>query len=235
MSQYSAGLKSRKVLIVAAHPDDEVLGCGGTIAAHSSRGDQVSILFLADGVGSRNIKKSTRAVLLRKRAAAKAASILGVKKIHYLGLPDNQLDSVSLLKIVKLIENVVRQVKPCIVYTHFSGDLNVDHRVCHAAVMTACRPVPGATVKAIYSFEVLSSTEWALRHVAAPFCPARFHDISAFLTKKIEALRAYDMEMRPFPHARSFEAVEALARLRGVTVGIAAAESFVVEREIVEP
>lgn len=234
MSKFASSSERSKVLVIAAHPDDEVLGCGGTIAGHSARGDQVAALFLADGVGSRHNRQAAREVAARKRAATEAANILGIAKLWFLGLPDNQLDGMSLLTIVKSVENFARKVRPDIVYTHFAGDLNVDHRVCHAAVMTACRPVPGSTVKAIYSFEVLSSTEWSLRHVAPSFSPARFNDISAFLSKKMDALRAYGSEMRPFPHARSFETVEALARLRGSAAGLAAAEAFVVEREIVQ-
>ncbi len=233
MSKHSTSPESRNVLVVAAHPDDEVLGCGGTIASHSAKGDRVSVLFLADGVGSRLKRQSTREVAARKRAAAKAAAILGITKIHFLGLPDNQLDGVLLLTIVKSVEDFMRRVDPDVVYTHFAGDLNVDHRTCHAAVMTACRPVPGSRIRSIYSFEVLSSTEWSLRHVTTPFSPARFNDIGAFLRQKMDALRAYGSEMRTFPHARSFEAVEALARLRGTSAGLGAAEAFVVEREIV--
>lgn len=225
--------EGRRILVVGAHPDDEALGCGGTIARHAAAGDPVHLLFLADGVSSRGGEAGSRAEVERRAAAAAdAAKILGAEPPRLLGLPDNRLDGVPLLEIVQAIEAVVRELSPRVVYTHHGGDLNIDHRLAHQAVMTACRPQHGAGVQAIYSFEVLSSTEWASPSVGRPFRPNRFVDISGHLETKIRALQSYADEMRDFPHPRSREAVEALARLRGATVAVAAAEAFVVEREI---
>jgi len=136
------------------------------------------------------------------------------------------------LDIVKRIEAVVAEVQPSIIYTHHGGDLNIDHRITHQAVVTACRPVPQSTVKAIYSFETLSSTEWSSPAIGTSFHPTRFVDIKEFLGQKLNALEAYSDEMMDFPHARSIEGVKALARLRGVSAGMEAAEVFIVEREL---
>ena len=212
-----------KVLVVAAHPDDEALGCGGTIAKHAD----VTVLTLTDGVGSRDGKSS---VAGRVYAHDQAARFLGFKSIR-ADLPDNQLDAAPLLKVVRLVESVVEEIKPDIIYTHHGGDLNIDHRITHQAVMTACRPMPGSSVKAIYAFEVPSSTEWASESERA-FRPNHFVDICATMDRKIEALKAYEEEMRPFPHARSIEAVKALATWRGASVGLKAAEAFMTLRRI---
>ena len=221
---------SKKILIVAAHPDDEVLGCGGTIARHVAEADQVHVLLMADGVGAR--ASTTAAESHRRLAAMRSAhEIMGVQNVETLGLPDNQMDSMSLLSIVRLLEPVIEGLRPSLVYTHHWGDLNLDHRLTHEAVITACRPTPSSNVSEIYAFEVLSSTEWgAPRH--APFVPNLFVDISDQLTVKMKALEAYVEEMRPSPHSRSLVHAELLARHRGNSVGIEAAEAFEVCRII---
>ena len=221
---------SRNVVIVAAHSDDEALGCGGTIARHAMEGDTVHAVFMADGVSSR--PGSTGEELRDRVAAARRAhEILGIQRVEYLGLPDNRMDSEPLLDIVKNLERVLQSMDPEIIYTHHHGDLNVDHRITHQAVMTVCRPTPGASVRAIYGFEVLSSTEWATPQ-QDPFLPNAFVDISAFLETKLQALRAYRSEMRDHPHSRSLEHVECLARHRGYSAGVGAAEAFMVIRII---
>jgi len=148
------------------------------------------------------------------------------------GFPDNRMDTVALIDVVKQVEKVVAEIRPTVIYTHHPGDLNVDHGVVARAVLTACRPLPGSGVRAIYSFEVLSSTEWTPAALAAPFAPSRWVSVAPFLDAKIAALNAYAGEMRPFPHARSIEAVRALAALRGAQCGHPAAESFSVLREV---
>jgi LmbE family N-acetylglucosaminyl deacetylase len=223
-----------KVLVVAAHPDDEALGCGGTIARHKAKGDEVSLLVLTDGVGARAVDgewvQHAGDRKQRSTALSRAAAILlGSGNVRHASLPDNQLDTVPLLRVVQLVEDFVGASD--VVYTHHAGDLNIDHRITHQAVMTACRPMPGSTVKALYAFEVPSSTEWASEANQA-FRPNHFVDISATLDKKMEALKAYDEEMRPFPHPRSYEAVEALAKWRGASVGLRAAEAFMTLRRI---
>lgn len=217
------------ILVVAAHPDDEALGCGGTIARHVAAGDEVACLFLADGATSR---ESEADASVRERQARRAADTLGIGEILLARFPDNRMDTVALLDVVQVIEKVVARFSPETIYTHHGGDLNIDHRITHQAVLTACRPQPGHSVRAIYGFEVPSSTEWAPPATLPPFTPTRFVDITAYLEQKRAALDCYVEEMRPWPHARSFEAVEALARMRGACVGVEAAEAFMVIREI---
>ncbi len=224
------------VLVVAAHPDDEVLGCGGTVARHAARGDDVHVLILGEGASARDDRRNAEArsaeIAALEASARAAAEVLGSRPPRFAGLPDNRMDSVALLDIAKRIESVIAEIEPGIVYTHHGGDLNIDHSIVHRAVLTACRPVPGASVVAIYAFETVSGTEWA-GPAAAGFMPSRFVDISENLDAKMRALDAYGSEMRPFPHARSRENVAALARLRGASVGVEAAEAFMVIREIV--
>jgi LmbE family N-acetylglucosaminyl deacetylase len=225
------------VLVVAAHPDDEMLGCGGALARHSSEGDEVSILILAEGVTSRD---ETRDVASRvdelmelKRASREAAAIVGAGTPQFGGLPDNRLDTVPLLEVAKLVETAVSEFSPHVVYTHHGGDLNVDHRITHQAVMTACRPIEHSGVRNVYAFEVASSTEWSVPTVGSPFIPNHFVDIDTFLDVKVRALRCYEAEMRPFPHPRSYAHVENLARVRGASSGLKAAEGFMVMRQVV--
>lgn len=215
---------SKTVLVVAAHTDDEALGCGGTIARHVAEGDTVYAVFLADGVTSR--PDSTSEELEKRNAAAESAhKILGLTKAYMLGFPDNRMDSVPLLNIVQKLEQVVREIKPHVVYTHHHSDLNVDHRVTHQATMTACRPVPDASVRELYAFEVLSATEWNTPGGQA-FIPNVFVNISDYLKTKMDAIEAYKLEMREVPHSRSVVNTRRLAEFRGNSVGYAAVESF---------
>ena len=216
----------RNVLVVAAHSDDEVLGCGGTIAKHIANGDKVTVMYMTDGVSSRALNEGAEG---RENASFNAMNILGVQDIRQSAFPDNKMDSVPLLDVVKDIELVIDDIKPQIIYTHFAHDLNIDHRVTHSAVMTACRPQSCSSITKILSFEVLSSTEWN-SHSITPFTPNYIIDISSFWDKKLAALKCYDCEMRPFPHSRSYKCVEALAILRGATHGVNKAEAFSVER-----
>ena len=220
----------KNVLVIAAHPDDEVLGCGGTIARHVAEGDRVHVVFMANGVGSRSAGLPND-LQCRNHARDKALRILGVAEWHALDFPDNCMDSVPLLDVVQALEPIFEQVQPTRVYTHHYGDLNVDHRVTHQAVMTTCRPMPGNSVRAVLTFEVMSSTEWATPGLA-PFMPNAFVDIRKYLPKKLEALEAYGIEMRSSPHSRSVRHIQALAMHRGNCVGLEAAEAFNVVRVV---
>ena len=224
------------VLVVAAHPDDEVLGVGGTVARHADGGDQVHTLILAEGLTARGtgLDRAAATVALNdlQAAALKAASVLGALPPRFAGLPDNRMDTMPLLDIVKYVEAMIADVSPTVVYTHHGGDLNVDHRIVHQAVLTACRPLPGCPVQAIYAFETVSSTEWGSPALGKPFIPNRFVILGEQLGRKLLALECYASEMRAFPHPRSIESIEALARVRGSSIGAAAAEAFSVVREI---
>jgi N-acetylglucosamine malate deacetylase 1 len=221
---------SKTVLVVAAHADDEALGCGGTIARHAEAGDQVYVVFVTDGVTSR-MDAGDEELAQRQLATARACTILGVSSSIFLGLPDNRLDSIPLLDIVRPLEGICAKLAPEVVYTHHYGDLNVDHRVTHQAVMTTCRPLPGATVREILTFEVMSSTEWGSVGLA-PFLPNLFINIGAQLEIKMRALEAYALEMRAIPHSRSLAHAQFLAQHRGNCVGVGAAEAFMVMRVI---
>jgi LmbE family N-acetylglucosaminyl deacetylase len=221
---------NKTVLVVAAHPDDEVLGCGGTIARHAGEGDAVHVVFLADGEGARgSARAKVDALAGRESAAAAALRILGAAAPIFLGLEDNRLDAYPLLDVVRPVEAVVAALAPDVVYTHHGGDLNIDHELAHRAVMTACRPLPGSAVREIYTFEVVSSTEWGSPGVCQ-FTPQLYVDVTAQIALKRRALEAYRAEMREAPHPRSFENVAALAAYRGASVGVAAAEAFMVMR-----
>ena len=224
------------LLVIAAHPDDETLGCGGAIARWVGKGARVVVRFLADGVGSRDdgTAPDPTTVAARRYAAKKACGALGVSEAPYFGeLPDNRLDTVPLLTITRQVEAFIDEYRPDTVLTHHAGDLNIDHRRVHEAVVTACRPQPGYTVQRLLFFEIASSTEWQPPGSAPAFTPNVFVDISSTLERKLEALRIYGSEMRPWPHARSVEAVEHHSRWRGATAGMEAAEAFMLGRELI--
>ena len=227
---------SKRILVIAAHPDDEVLGCGASIAKWSKNSDEVHVLIISEGATSRD---KERDIEFRKhelsqlsRSAHRAAQILGVKSIRLLDFPDNRMDSIDLLDVVKPIEDYIEKLKPEVLVTHHFGDLNIDHRIIHQAAITACRPQPGQTVKCILSFEVPSATEWQSPIVSQAFVPNYFEDISETLEVKIKAFKTYDSEIRKWPHARSIKAVENLAHWRGSSVGCEAAEAFMLVRQL---
>jgi LmbE family N-acetylglucosaminyl deacetylase len=229
-------MRNKKILIIAAHPDDEVLGCGGTMAKWANEGAEVYSLIMAEGATSRDKTRDreSRNVDLAHLglAAQKASDLLGIASVELLSYPDNRMDSVDLLDVVKSVEDRIKKINPDTVVTHHSADLNIDHQVIHEAVMAACRPQPGHPVKRILSFEVPSSTEWQSPTFGNSFIPNWFEDISDTLESKIRALEAYETEMREWPHARSIKAVEHLARWRGASIGREAAEAFILERAI---
>lgn len=222
-----------RVLVIAAHPDDEVLGAGGATAWHRRRGDSVAVLLMGEGLEARF------AGLQEARAAAnsgrfrrlqdemrRAHRLLGVAQTFQRQFPDNRFDSVDLLDLIRAVEEVKERVRPEVVYTHHAGDLNVDHRLTCEAVLTACRPLAGETVKQILSFEVLSSTEWAPPQAHRAFLPNTFLDISMVLDRKLKAMACYRSEVRQPPHPRSLEAIRHQAALWGAKVGVDAAEAF---------
>jgi N-acetylglucosamine malate deacetylase 1 len=225
------------VMVIAAHPDDEVLGCGGTIAKHVHGGDEVHVLILAEGVTSRDEKRNREGrsndIVHLRNMADKANKILGTTSIQLMDFPDNRMDTVDLLDIVKVVENKINERKPEIIYTHHHGDLNNDHRITHQAVLTACRPEPNTTVKKIYCFEIPSSTECQTPIAEFSFIPNTFVNISGELEKKVTALKAYESEMKPWPHSRSIKAVEHLARWRGASACFEAAEAFILYRNLI--
>ena len=219
----------QKIFIIAAHPDDEILGAGGTILKHIKNGDEVSILILSDGETS---KDSNADVKKREEEAREVAKLLDIKELFLEKLPDNQFDSLPLLKIVKIVENHLNRIKPGIVYTHHLYDLNIDHRMTFQAVLTACRPRPNYFVKKILTFEVLSSTEWQIKDKKHQFYPTFYNDITHFIDRKVEILEIYKNELKEYPHPRSREGVRVLAKYRGIESGYNYAEAFQLIRQL---
>lgn len=224
-----------RVLVVAAHPDDEVLGCGATIARLAREGAEVHIAILGEGITSRYGKgeKADRKLLDKLHAAGRQVSkLLGAKDLSLHNLPDNKFDTVPLLDVVKIIEDIVKQVRPRTVYTHHGGDLNIDHSITARAVLTATRPVAGCPVRELLAFEVPSSTEWAFQQYEPAFRADVFMDVQATIEAKIKAMALYEGEARPFPHPRSAEALRAIARRWGSVAGVDYAEAFSLVRSV---
>ncbi|MBT7507815.1 PIG-L family deacetylase [archaeon] len=226
-------MKKMKILIVAAHPDDEILGCGATAARFIEEGNEVYTLILGEGVTSRDVnrdihKRKSELISLKKEIES-ANGIIGVKEFFLYDFPDNRFDSVPLLDIVKVIEGVKDKIKPNIIFTHFENDLNIDHQITYKAVITATRPIGKDCVNEIYSFEVPSSTEWNFPN---KFSPDVFFDVSETIQKKISAMAEYNSELKDFPHPRSLEGIKLIARYRGLNVGKKFVESFKCVRKI---
>ena len=216
----------KNILVVVAHPDDEILGCGGTIAKYSKKYN-INLCILSDGESSRNLNKSQLEIKIKNRKimSKKASKIIGIKKIFYGNFPDNRFDSVDLIYIIKFIENIIRISNPETVYTHYENDLNIDHRITFQAVQTAARPQLRSKIKNIFSFYIPSSTEWNFSE-NNHFLPNVYEDISKNFITKINALKIYRDELRESPHPRSIVNITALDTVNGEKVGFKKAEVF---------
>lgn len=223
----------KKILAIVAHPDDEIIGVGGTLIKHAERGDEVHVLILGDGKTSRATSNQAqkKQIELSKKETKKALSVIGVRSYTRLDLPDNRFDSIPLLEIVKKVSKVVADLRPDIIFTHHYGDLNIDHRRTFEAAVTVCRPIEVAVEKIIL-FETLSSTEMAGPAPKDAFLPNYFVDIHKELNKKLAAMSAYKSELRAFPHPRSLETIKNNALVWGSKVNRKAAEAFVLFRGI---
>ena len=234
-----------KILVIAAHPDDEVLGMGGSIKKMTKDGHDVKIAIMATGIRSRRStnyqnlstykenlndeEKIKKQLIQLKKNAIRASKILGVKKLEMFNFPDNEMDKISNLEITKSIEGLIIKHKPEIVFTHSKNDLNVDHRILYNATITAARPLPKSTVKKILTFEVPSSSEW---NYPEQFLANTFINITKELSSKIKAMEAYKNEIRKFPHPRSSKGLEIIAKRWGTVSGFSAAEAFHLVREL---
>ncbi|MGI6561553.1 MAG: PIG-L deacetylase family protein [Clostridia bacterium] len=224
-----------KVLVIAAHPDDEVLGMGGTIAKYASRGDEVAVLIVTDGSTSqyRNDPKLQDIIREKKLETSNCAAVLGVKHVFYGELPDMRLDVTPHIEINRVIENAINDFQPSVVFTHFIGDVNKDHRRVYESTLVACRPVSEQCVKRLFLYSVPSSTEWNVQTATNVFLPNWYEDISGeFAEKKYRAMECYETELREYPHPRSVEYLRTADTAEGNRVGLLSAESFILLRSI---
>jgi LmbE family N-acetylglucosaminyl deacetylase len=232
-------IKKNNILVVVAHPDDEVLGVGGTIIRLVSKYScNVRVLILGEGLTSRN--KPTKKLFdidkkmnIHKKNILDAQKILGYQSLTNYNLPDNKFDTVPLLEIIKIIEKEKNDFKPKIVFTHHLGDVNIDHQLTFQAVCTACRPLEGESVNSIISFETLSGTEWIPSSDPRKFSPNFFISLEKDqVDRKIQAMESYFFEKRKFPHPRSPESIKNTAKAWGSTNGKYFAEAFQIIRRI---
>jgi len=223
-------MEKNKVLVIAAHPDDEILGLGGTLIKHVKQGDEVFCLILGEGITSRDNQNEEQVKKLHLQCQ-EAGRVIGFRKLFFSNFPDNRFDSIPLLGIIKEIEKYLEKIKPDIIYAHCGGDVNIDHQLTYEAVMVACRPCNNSCPKKIYAFETLSSTEWQL-NPQNKFVPNVFVDIEQEIDKKIESFKKYESEIRDYPHSRSVEGIKILAHFRGLQCGLRFAEAFKLLREI---
>jgi len=220
-----------RVLIIAAHPDDEILGCGGFLSKYSNT-VEFSVIFIAEGDSCRfdnpNLTPQVlKKIKFRESCARKALSLFKVTDIDFHNLPCGRLDTIDIIEINKIIEKKIMSFKPTILLSHYSNDINNDHRIIARSVEMASRPVPGFDFN-VFSFEILSSTEWNLKD---PFNPNFFIQLSEEDVKnKIEAIKIYDGEVRKFPHSRSAKGVKYLSHYRGMQIGATFAEAFYANR-----
>lgn len=218
-----------RILVIAAHPDDEVLGCGGVIARHVAQGDQVSVAVVTRGDPTVFTADYVAQVNQEYRAAQ---AVLGVDDLHYLDFPAPKLDMVPGHELADALRRLIRTLAAEVVYFPHRGDIHADHQAVFQATLVAARPIQNCPVRRLLSYETLSETEWAAPFGDDAFIPTVFVDISTTLPRKLEAMRCYTSQLTEFPHPRSLAAIEALARFRGATVGVSAAEAFMLVREI---
>ncbi|MBN1461183.1 MAG: PIG-L family deacetylase [Armatimonadetes bacterium] len=218
-------MSDRRVLVIAAHPDDEILGCGGALALHSRNGDEVSVLIVCEG---ESVRYGAEDGVDQAACTRRAADILGISQVCELGFPDQKLDTVPSIDLIRPIEELVASFCPHVVYSQFGGDVNRDHQLLFKAVLVAARPTQKG-LETLLVFDTASSTEWSFPRA---FVPDTFVDISTTLDLKLRAMAEYDTEVREYPHPRSLESLRYRAHAWGNQVCLDAAEAFMTVRRI---
>ncbi len=224
----------KTVLVIAPHADDEVLGCGATMKKHALQGDLVHVLIATNAsVGAPELFRPEQVEAIRAEAL-KAHRVLGVTQTHFAEFPAPRLSSSPAYPISNHLSSLVQTLSPDVVYLPHPGDLHEDHRVVYRAALVALRPGRSSCPSEVYCYETLSETEWAPVQGDERFEPNVFVDVSHCFEAKLEAMRCFQSQLMEFPHSRSLEALEALAKLRGATVHVSRAEAFELERLIVQ-
>ena len=216
--------------MVAPHPDDEILGCGGVIAKHACEGDEVFVCVVSNHdfpVFTAEHREIT------KNEAREAHKLIGVKDTVFLDFAAVTLNDLPVYELNGAIDSVVKEIAPTIAYLPHLGDLHVDHQLVAKAALVAMRPLKGCPVKAVYAYETLSETEWNAPRVEWAFLPNHFVDISEYLKKKLDAMACFKSQLYSPPHSRSLDAISHLAGLRGATISVNAAEAFMLMRSVV--
>lgn len=221
-------MRNNKILVIAPHMDDEVLGCGGTIAKHKDKGDKVSVIFIAHRIYNHRFDADKNKI--ERTHALKAKSILNYDKAIFLDLNDERLDA-SIQDIIIPLEKHIKSLKPEVVYVPFREDNNQDHRAVFDALRVAIRPLATPFIKAVYMYEVASSTEQSPSLPENAFLPNYYVDIERYINKKLKAYSCYKTEKRNYPHPRSEKALKILAQKRGTEIGFKAAEAFMILRD----
>ena len=221
----------KKVLLIVAHSDDETFGCGGLIKKLSLNKNTINAISFTNGVGSRS-KNNQEEIKKRKISSIKASKILGFKWLAQYDYPDNQLDKISLLELIKIIESHKKKIQPHIVITHNFSDLNIDHRRIAEATLTAFRPEPKEKLEQLITFEIPSATDFRMLKNKKNFLPNYFLNIERFLKFKIRAIQCYKQELKKYPHSRSVKGIKNLNRMRGNQSGLNYAEAFEIVRKI---
>lgn len=227
--------KNKKILVVAAHPDDETLGCGGTIYLASKQGCEIKVIFLGEGVSTRFPNKefsqqSIKAKKIREKEAISALKILNVKNYEFGSKLCTQFDKYPLINFVRTIEKEIKTFRPNIIFTHCNKETNIDHNITYNATMIACRPLRSLKIEQIFSFETVCSGNFFYKK---RFNPNVYVDIKKSFKKKIKAMKSYKKELRIYPHPRSIKGLEIQARFRGMQSGLEFAEGFKLERSII--
>lgn len=215
---------NKKILVIAPHPDDEVLGCGGAVRKHVNAGDEVFLCVITRAYTPDWSEKYLKDKIAETK---KSNDVLGFKKTYFLDLPTVKLDTIPQKELNDKIRSIVVEVNPDILYIPFDGDLHKDHRIVSLSSLVSARPF-GNKIKKIFVYEILSETEWGIK----PFVPCSYADISETLKDKLSAMSCYKSELKEFPHPRSLEAITVLAKKRGTESGLPAAEAFMIAREM---